>query len=283
MSELTPVWFALKGLSAQGSHLPPKFKSHHHHQWLSNRLDHLLKVLKHQNGYPFLTVAADISSNNPQDFIDLVHDLERFFFRYRTICGGPEKKITETYWGFLRDIEANKRFNPKKIKTDLTALLINYAPDALFRQKLLEKLDYRRAASRNVTKYFFETLDEYSGNPKPMLRAGKLNLGEWHLEHIVPQNPVSGSPTLNDDDLNSIGNLCLLNPAINNKLSNMDFGAKKQEAQRLRTLPGKNQISIRVADSAQIFYHAKGNTWAISDVAGRIKMLQDFACQVFKL
>ena len=283
MSELTPVWFALKGLSARGSHLPPKFTSHQHHQWLSNRLDHLLNVLKHQNGYPFLTVAADISSNNPQDFIDLVHDLERFFFRYRTICGGPEKKITETYWGFLGDIEANKRFNPKKIKMDLTALLSVHAPDALFRQKLLEKLDYRKAGSRNVMKYFFETLDEYSGSPTPMLRAGKLNLGEWHLEHIVPQNPATGSPALGEDDLHSIGNLCLLDPPINNKLSNMDFAAKKQEAQRLRTLPGKNQINIRVADSAQIFYHSPGNTWGTSDVATRIKTLQDFACQVFKL
>jgi hypothetical protein len=62
----------------------------------------------------------------------------------------------------------------------------------------------------------------------------------------------------------------------------MDFSAKKQEAQRLRTLAGVQQINIRVADSAQIFYHSPGNTWAISDVATRIKTLQDFACQVFK-
>ena len=283
MKALTPTWFALKGLSVKGSHLPPQFSKHQHHEWLSNRLDNLLNGLKHQNGYPFLTVAADISSNNPQDFIDLVHILERFFFRYRTICGGPEKKIAETYWSFLRDIDANKRLNLTKVKVDLAKLISDHSPDDVFRQELLEKLDYRKASSRNIMKYFFETLDEYSGHPTPMLRSGKLNLGEWHLEHIVPQNPATGSPALGEDDLHSIGNLCLLDPPINNKLSNMDFAAKKQEAQRLRTLPGKDQINIRVADSAQIFYHSPGNTWGTSDVATRIKTLQDFACQVFKL
>lgn len=282
MKALTPTWFALRGLSVQGSHLPPQFSKHQHHQWLSNRLDNLLNVLRHQNGYPFLTVAADVSAVNPQDFVDLVHVLERFFFRYRTICGGPEKKITETYWGFLKDIDANKRLNLTKVRADLAKLISDHAPDDVFRRGLLEKLDYRKASSRNVMKYFFETLDEYSGNPTPMLRAGKLNLGDWHLEHIVPQNPAAGSPTLGDDDLNSIGNLCLLDPPINTRLSNMDFSAKKQEAQRLRTLAGVQQINIRVADSAQIFYHSPGNTWAISDVAKRIKALQDFACQVFK-
>jgi len=35
MKALTPTWFALKGLSVQGSRLPPKFKHHQHHLFFS--------------------------------------------------------------------------------------------------------------------------------------------------------------------------------------------------------------------------------------------------------
>jgi hypothetical protein len=116
------------------------------------------------------------------------------------------------------------------------------------------------------------------------MRPGKLNLGAWHLEHIVPQNPADGDPTLGVAELHSLGNLCILDPAINTRLAALNFVDKKKEAKRLKNLTGIDQINISVADSAKIFYDAKNDVWSggpNGDVANRIKMLQDFACQVF--
>jgi hypothetical protein len=103
------------------------------------------------------------------------------------------------------------------------------------------------------------------------------------LEHIVPQSPQAGDPTLPDDELNCIGNLCLLPPWINNKLSNLNYADKQTEAKRLRDLTGKDQVKINMADPEKIFYLGTGAVWSSQDVAQRITDLQDFACQVFKV
>jgi hypothetical protein len=284
MKKLTPMWFALRNLSTPGNRVPPVFKQAPKADWLSNRLNSLLEVLRHQAGYPFLMVAADALKDEPQKFIELVHVLEKFFFRYRSICGRPEKKIVAAYASFLNDIEANGTLNLQKVKSDLRDLLMEEAPDELFKRNLVEKLDYSVSSRRNLIKYFFEMLDEYSGDPSPRMRPGKLNLGAWHLEHIVPQNPADGDPTLGIAELHSLGNLCILDPAINTRLSALNFAEKKKEAKRLKNLTGIDQINISVADSAKIFYDAKNDVWSggpNGDVENRIKMLQDFACQVF--
>ena len=128
-----------------------------------------------------------------------------------------------------------------------------------------------------------EMIDNYSYAQKPNMRAGALNLNEWWIEHVVPQNPTTPQTSLKEEDLHCLGNLCLLPPEVNNKLSNLDFAAKKAEAARLRSLPGAERVVIGLPDSEEIFYLHQSNTWTTADVQKRLQHLQDFAVGVFAI
>jgi hypothetical protein len=284
MTKLFPVWKKLKQSSGVHPYLPSFFDGTTDAEWTRDRLELLLgAVLKHQKAYPYLMVAAERLQNKPAEFAELIHVLERFFFRYMTICGGKVKSVAGLYNALLVDLEANPGFNMNLVKLKAQALIDLDASDAVFRARLVTKLGYLRPTDRIRTKYFFQMLDEYQYNPKPLKRRGLMKLTEWHLEHIVPQNPRPGDPSLPEDELNSIGNLCLLPPWINNKLSNLNYADKQTEAKRLRGLTGKDQVNINMADPEQIFYFGTGAVWSSQDVAQRITDLQDFACQVFKV
>jgi hypothetical protein len=282
MDRLYPVWMKLKQSDGIDPYVPAFFAGSADEVWLRNRLELLLgAVLKHQKGYPYLMVAADRLRDEPTQFAELVHLIEKFFFRCKTICGIQESKIAGLYNSLLVDLDANPGFRMDVVKLKMQTLISAEAPDEVFRAKLVTKLGYERMVDRNRTKYFFEMLDEYCYHPKPRKRPGVLRLTEWHLEHIVPQNPQPGDPSLPDHEINSIGNLCLLPPWINTRLSNRNYAAKQDEAKRLRDLQGKAQIKIELADAEQIFYQGSAPTWSSDDVAKRIAKLQDFACQVF--
>lgn len=282
MTNLFPIWRKLKQSGGQNPYLPSFFDGSPDEAWMRNRLELLLgAVLRHQKVYPYLMVAAERLKNHPDDFVELIHVLEKFFFRYKSICGGSENSITEMYNSLLVDLDVNPGFNIDLVKSKASALIKAGAPDLVFREKLMSKLGYGNTTMKNRTKYFFQMLDEYCYQPKPLKRPGRLKLTEWHLEHVVPQNPNLGDPSLPEEELNCIGNLCLLPPWINSKLSNFNYSDKQTEAKRLRDLVGKEQIKIDLADAEKIFYLGTGPVWTSQDVASRIEDLQDFACQVF--
>lgn len=284
MTKLFPVWKKLNQSTGMHPYLPTFFEGKTDGDWTRDRLELLLgAVLKHQKAYPYLMVAAERLQNNSTEFAELIHVLERFFFRYKTICGGSEKSIADFYNALLIDLDANPGFNMALVRSKAQTLINTSASDPVFRIRLNAKLGYAAASERNRTKYFFQMLDEYCYAQKPFKRPGRLKLTEWHLEHIVPQSPQAGDPTLPDDELNCIGNLCLLPPWINNKLSNLNYADKQTEAKRLRDLTGKDQVKINMADPEKIFYLGTGAVWSSQDVAQRITDLQDFACQVFKV
>lgn len=282
MTKLFPIWQKLSQHHGPDAFLPDVFQNTKNASWTRNRLEMLLgPVLRHQAAYPFLMVAADRLRDEPDVFGALIHLLEKFFFRYKTICGGSESAIVGLYVSFLEDLDANPGFNLEKIRADLKGRIESDANDLKFRTKLVEKLRYDAPASRNKIKYFFEMLDEYRYNPKPRKRPGVLALSQWHLEHIVPQNPGSGVPGLDEASLNSLGNLCLLPPWINVRLSNLSYADKRKEAQKLRDLPGKECVKIDLADAEDIFYYGDSEIWKLEDVTRRIAKLQQFACEVF--
>lgn len=283
MTDLYPIWSKLKQNVGNDPFLPPSFGGYAQKDWVTNRLELLLSVLKHQKAYPYLMVAANRLSQQPDVFDDLIHLIERFFFRYKTICGGNESSIREMYNQLLTDLDANPGFNIVNVQNKMRVLIGQKAPDREFRAKLVEKLGYGNASQNARTKYFFETIESYQHVAKPFKNVPRLNLSQWHLEHIVPQRPKPNDPSLPEDKVDSIGNLCLLPPEINTKLSNRSYAEKQLEAKRLQNLPGAQQINIRVTDSSKIFYQGSGPVWSSTDVDQRIEYLLHFACQIFAI
>jgi len=278
---LEPFWRSLVGLSETGQITPESFHGDPDRQWIENRLSQLFNTLGHQQGYPFMMVAAEKLSGDGSQFGRLVHMIEKFFFRFKTICGVSESKVSEVYRDLLRIADSSPKLHLDIVAKRLDDALVKDARDEVFRTKLVEKLKYGNKPAILRTKYFFEMLDAYSYATKPLKRAGVLKFGEWHLEHIVPQNPAPGDPALDELTVDSLGNLCLLPPPINTALSNRNYREKQVRAIELRDAKGIDQVKIGLADSEEIFYNRSATEWTPSDVADRIKYLQDFACQVF--
>jgi hypothetical protein len=176
------------------------------------------------------------------------------------------------------------KLNLPVFKSDLQALINAHADNADFSKKLLERCMYGDApAEKNRCKYFFSMLETYAyaqpGNLVPKKLPVILDLSEWHLEHIVPQNPPAGSHSFDEPELHQIGNLCLLPPDWNSKLSNHDYQRKRSIVAQ-EALNGHNLL---VKDSENVFTNpAFANTqWTLTEHAARIQQLTARALQVF--
>lgn len=272
-----PSWERLKKYATVQVRRPPQFDHLEHADWVGNRLELLLGTNRHQGGFPLLMVAADACRNEPATFKWFIHALERFFFRYRVICGGPERNIAKTYQMIIQDIESYDTVRVAFVRQALTELMLEHADDEKFKQRLLLKLDYSGQAARIRIKYFLEMIDEYSYVDKPAHRQGLLDLSKWHIEHIVPQNPAEGDLRLPDDVVNQIGNLCLLPPSVNIHLSNLNFKAKRK---KIKAMVDKG-VNLAVVDADRIFLQHDANEWTATDAGRRVDRLLDFALVVF--
>lgn len=272
-----PSWERLRKYATVPVRRPPQFDHLEHAEWVGNRLELLLGTNRHQAGFPLLTVVADACRTEPATFKWFIHALERFFFRYRVICGGPERHIATTYRTIIEDIESAGTVRIAFVRQALSELMSEHADDERFKQRLLVKLDYSSQAARIRIKYFLEMIDEYSYVNKPMHRQGLLDLSKWHIEHIVPQNPSDGDLRLPDGVVNQIGNLCLLPPSVNNQLSNLNFKAKRKKIEAML----RKGVNLDVADADRVFLHHEADEWTVTDAEKRVKRLLELALAVF--
>lgn len=285
MERLSPIWFSIRGITNPSDRTPPPFLQTEKAQQVRSSLGHLIDVLRIRQGFPFFMHWASSYSDKPRDFSALISEFERFFFRFRVICGANERKVLRVLADLTSRIEADNAISIETIKELLAAFIKEDADDGDFALKLVQKLGYGGPQGER-TKYFLYRLALNSWLPPYMGDSGfhtVRDLGpngeRWTLEHIHPQVPeASGLHLANPVLLNSIGNLCLLNPTINIKLSNKSFSDKRKMALKLQA-EGSN---IVVPDSAKIFYQGSGTAWGDDEILQREEYLVSEALKVFK-
>jgi hypothetical protein len=285
MERLSPIWFSIRGITDQSDRTPPPFLQSQQSKQIRSSLGHLVDVLRIKQGFPFFMHWASSYSDAPRDFAALISEFERFFFRYRVICGANERKVLRVLTELTTRIEADKAISIESIKQLLAGFIEEDANDDDFALKLPQKLGYGNAQGER-TKYFLYRLALNSWFPPYIGDSGFHSVkdlgpnGErWTLEHIHPQAPdSSGAHLSNPALLNSIGNLCLLNPTINSRLSNKSFAEKRTIALKLQA----EGINIVVSDSAKIFYQGSWTTWSDPEILERQEFLVSQALKVFK-
>ena len=246
--------------------------------WVGHRYELLSSNLSHSGVLtPLMMVASDVLRTDIAKFSELIHSVELFFFRYKTMCGGPVKNIEEAYYKFIQALTTNADIDMTVVKQTLQTLINQHADDAKFESRLREKLNYSSGpAARAKIMYFLWTLECYSYGHAVSKKV--QNLGDWHLEHIAPQNPAGSPQTAITDFVDSIGNLCLLDPKINRQLSNLDFTAKRAKVAELHTAGKK----LDCADSLAVFQGPILN-WDVQEIENRAQRLMTQAKKVFKL
>jgi hypothetical protein len=227
--------------------------------------------LKHTLAVPFLMVAA--AKLNSQDFFELVHLVERLFFRVKQICRKKESHLSKLYakWMDLIDLGL---YDIKTVKDDANKLIKSEASDDVFTMALITELKY----GDPKIKYFLWMLDLYLAKPAPAQLA--TDLSELTIEHIAPQalrnDPIElQNAGINDaEDIHKLGNLCLLTMPENNELSDHNFSEKKRIVASWNHEPFCQLTRV-------VYIQHPSNTWGSQDMVTREFDLANRAKQVF--
>jgi hypothetical protein len=225
--------------------------------WAEHRLDLLLSYLRHTGASRYLfMVASDVLQGDLPKLSWLIHTIEKFFFRYKTMCGGPVGNIDIAYFKLIEALRTNGDINQAFVNSILQKLIDDHADDTKFRQRMFERLQYEESGAREKIKYFLWTLECYS------------------YQGIYPQNPKTGISI--GDDVHLLGNICLLNPEINNSLNNLEFSDKKKKIADLK----KTGISLDTVDSRSVF-EGSNDSWSRQEIIQRSDALRLSALDVF--
>ncbi|SMG34852.1 GmrSD restriction endonuclease domain-containing protein [Dethiosulfovibrio salsuginis] len=233
-----------------------------------------LKNLKVDVAYPFLLELYnryDLGLLSKEDFLTLVRTVESYVFR-RVICSIPTNSLNKT----LADFAAQaKSFEGDGLVDFLNAKfhgLVSYKRfpnDEEFRKDISTIDLYNRVRAR--TTYCLRKLENHR-------RKEKVNLEEYSIEHIMPQNPSLQEQWRSDlgEDwervhnswLHTLGNLTLT--GYNSEYSDRPFAEKRDMEGGFKDSPLKLNEGL-------------GNTerWNEDTIISRGQRLSDLALKVW--
>ncbi len=239
--------------------------------WDRNRLQVLVKFLSYDITLPLLLAATKLKQKK---YAELVHTLEKFMFRYKTVCNNPHQVLSELY-----NKEAPKiRYDPQNyslsgLSRALQTLLEEKADDEKFKLGL-KNLVYQPSGGNKPLRYFFSTLCDYyrwheeGENGKPSANKEHIiNYDNVTIEHIDSQHSRDGN-TLPEDSRNKLKNLTILSKQDNgSRVANRPFSEKK--AIYRSSCYRVNQILLQYG------------TWQLSEATDWENHLVDLGCKIF--
>ena len=232
----------------------------------------LTDPLKHLTALPLLLSSAQYLSSD--DYFQLIHMVEKCFFRLKMICGARETHLAAAYNNII-EIQQNGTYSTANAKQILKLMIDDHAPDDKFRERLAEILIYRPGNGAKRLKYFLWMLELYSGNPAPAPKH--FDLDTLTVEHIHAQANEKFMLD-NEDDLHRLGNMCLLTAAENPSLSNKTFQEKKKTVEDWVS----NGKALECNLSREVF--TKFTNWDSKSIEKRETELIEFAVtKVFKV
>ena len=229
-----------------------------------------INQLKVDVAYPFLLqVYDDYKTNviNQSEFLELLKLLESYVFR-RSICGIPTNSMNKTFANLYKEIDKD-----------------NYLES--YKASLLNKDSYRRFPSNDEFIREIQYKDVYNFRNKNYLLSKiensqhtkeVINLGQFSIEHIIPQNPSLNEEWIKDlgenwkdiqnKYLHTLGNLTLT--GYNTELSDRSFSEK-------RDMEGGFKASRLFLNS----HIGNLNVWNEKEIISRAEMLSNIAVGVW--
>jgi len=208
-------------------HQRPVFK------WDRNKLKLLIEDLGHTLAYPLLVSASLLSH---KQFSEIVHMVEKVFFRYKLICNQHVTPLKQLYYEEAKKIRDNPSlYNTTSLKNKLNALLSTRANDTTFKSHL-EGIEYQPAGNNKVLRYFLLTIEYYyecykhngTGSKSCIDKSRVYDFSDTSIEHIYPRNADIPDQIADIEPLkNTLGNLCIMDPDQNSTADNDIFNDKK--------------------------------------------------------
>ena len=243
-------------------------------EWDKNRLKRISYNLGHTLCYPLLICARECLEE--KIFLKIVLILERFVFRYITICKGSASELDGVYLKHVKAIRTST-FDFDIFRQDLKQLAERNASEGVFREKIDSSLEYSKSASKKKQsiKHFYSTIEDYyrwcsegcNGTPTPE-KERIFDFDSIEIEHIYPQSPQVGNELL-DQVKNSPGNLTIWAPNDNKAANNATFAVKK---------PLYQDSQFRINKELNVF-----ETWDIENYNARKEKMTIWASKIFNV
>lgn len=208
-------------------HQRPVFK------WDRNKLKLLIEDLGHTLAYPLLVSASLLSH---KQFSEIVHMVEKVFFRYKLICNQHVTPLKQLYYEEAKKIRDNPSlYNTTSLKNKLNTLLSAKANDTTFKSHL-EGIEYQPGGNNKVLRYFLLTIEYYyecykhngTGSRSCIDKSRVYDFSDTSIEHIYPRNADTSDQIADIEPLkNTLGNLCIMDPDQNSTADNDIFNDKK--------------------------------------------------------
>jgi uncharacterized protein with ParB-like and HNH nuclease domain/predicted transport protein len=225
--------------------------------------------LKVDVSYPFLQPVYDDYANgklSKDDFVQIVTLIENYVFR-RAICGIPTNSMNKTFATLYKSINPENYLESVQAAFQLMDTYKRFPTDAEFENEIVSK-DVYNFRSRN---YLLSKLENYK-------RKEAVNIDEYTIEHIMPQNPNLNNEwrqmlgenwkEVQEKYLHTLGNLTLT--GYNSELSDRPFQEKK-------TIKGGfNESPIRLND-----YLRSIDVWNEEQIFNRAVELAEKAKEVW--
>lgn len=239
--------------------------------WDRKRLDILVNYLNFDIVYPILLAASHLSEKK---FSELVHMLEKFMFRHKSVSNLGHQKLSDLYMAEAVKIRSDpENYRLSELRSKLREYIETECTDLVFCAGL-SNLKYRTSGNNKQLKYLFSTLNEHVewfatgavGAPKPNT-GSVINYDNVTIEHISSQSAATPLPEFEGDKVHSFYNLTLLTGAENDRANNKDFLSKKP------IYEGSFYILNKYFTPLAKWDYTEAKEWE--------EYLKDFACKVF--
>lgn len=239
--------------------------------WDRKRLDILVNYLNFDIVYPILLAASHLSEKK---FSELVHMLEKFMFRHKSVSNLGHQKLSDLYMAEAVKIRSDpENYRLSELRSKLREYIETECTDLVFCAGL-SNLKYRTSGNNKQLKYLFSTLNEHVewfaagavGAPKPNT-GSVINYDNVTIEHISSQSAATPLPEFVGDKVHSFYNLTLLTGAENDRANNKDFLSKKP------IYEGSFYILNKYFTPLAKWDYIEAKEWE--------EYLKDFACKVF--
>lgn len=225
--------------------------------------------LKVDVSHPFLlAVYSDYEKGDlsKEEFIETLNLVENYVFR-RAICGIPTNSLNKTFANLYKSIQKQDYLNSVKAAFINLQGYKRFPSDVEFEQGIAVK-DVYNFRTRN---YLLDRLENFD-------RKEKVNIDEYTIEHIMPQNPnLSGEwkvmlgdewQAIQERYLHTLGNLTLT--GYNSELSDHPFNVKKTMEGGFNDSPIRLNESLKTTD-----------VWNESTINARVEKLVVKAKQIW--
>jgi len=199
--------------------------------WQRKRLDILVNYLGFDIVFPILLAGAKLKEKK---FSDLVHMLEKFMFRYKSICNMNHQKMSDLFMSEAVKIRQDPdKYRLTEFKKVLQLYIKEDCTDKVFSAGL-SNIKYKPNGNNRQLKYLFSVLNEHAewyesgahGTPVP--NTGTIsNFDNISIEHICAQSLNKGSSNFSGEKVHNFYNLTLLTLEENERADNKTYPDKK--------------------------------------------------------